>query len=179
MSGCTALQIRGFFFRLRLVLNGCQDCKIEYSDFQYDAPGKNHVLYVKNSARNHIENCKFHDKDNEGAFLIIRKEIEEDDEEDNNAEVIETKDNKVIRCEFTNHRFDDDGGESIVIGHSNQANNGLHTIVSNCWFHDLDADPETISIKSCGNIIENCLHENNDSMITVRHEYRASIILGR
>src|SRR5215203_2034678 len=70
-KGCTGLRIRGFFFRVRLVMNRCKDCKIEYSDFQYDAPGKNHVFYIEDSASNHIYNCKFHDKDNEGAFLII------------------------------------------------------------------------------------------------------------
>jgi hypothetical protein len=170
-SDCTGLQIRGFIFRVRFVMNRCQDCKVEYSDLKYDAPGKNHVFYLKDSARNHIYNCKFHDKDNEGAFLIIRIEKEEEEEGDNGATDIVTSDNVVERCEFCDHRFDNDGGESIVIGHSNQANDDLHTEISNCWFHDLDADPETISIKSRGNNIHNCLHEKNDSSFTVRHGY--------
>jgi hypothetical protein len=165
LKGCIGLQIRGFFFRLRLEMRECEDCKIEYSDFHYDTipSGTNrvHVLYIKDSARNHIHNCKFHDKDNEGVFLIIRK-VDMDSK-------VKTKDNIVERCEFCNHRFDDDGGESIVIGEANQADDDLHTEISNCWFHDLNADPETVSIKACGTNIHNCLHENNDSSFTVRH----------
>jgi hypothetical protein len=171
LKDCIGLQIRGFFFRLRLEMRECEDCKIEYSDFHYDTipsdTNRVHVLYIKDSARNHIYNCKFHDKDNEGVFLIIRK-VDMDSK-------VKTKDNIVERCEFCNHRFDDDGGESIVIGENNQANDDLHTEISNCWFHDLDADPETVSIKACGTNIHNCLHENNDSMFTVRHGFSTRI----
>jgi hypothetical protein len=159
--GCKKLQIIGFFFRLRFAMENCEDCKVEYSDFQYDTipPGTNrvHVFRLENGPRNRIYQCKFHDKDNSGYFLVIRGK--------------EAKRNVVERCEFCDHRFQDDGGESIVIGHSDQANERLETEISNCWFHDLKGDPETISVKSRGNYIHNCLHENNESSFTIRHGY--------
>lgn len=164
------LQIIGFFFRVRFVMDDCNDCSVKYSDFHYDTIPENedrvHVFILRDGARNQIYSCKFHDKNTEGAFLIIR---------DKNGRDTKTIENVVEQCEFCDHRFNADGGESIVIGNSDQKLHNLKTLVTRCNFHDLNADPETISIKSCGNRIENCVHEHNASSFVVRHGHTNTI----
>lgn len=61
------------------------------------------------------------------------------------------------------------GGEPLRIGLSKRSGCTFACIVRKCIFRDLKADPETISIKSAGNVVEDCYFINNKSMLTVRH----------
>jgi poly(beta-D-mannuronate) lyase len=152
---CKGLQIIGFFSRLPFVMDDCEDCKVDYCDFQYDKNDVD-VFILKNGVKDVISHCKFHDRETKGLFLKIQGE--------------DTKDNVVEACEFWGHRFPgDNGGEPIRIGNSDLSGCEFNTTVRYCHFHDLRGDPETVSIKSCGNVLENNLHENCKSNFTIRH----------
>jgi hypothetical protein len=79
-------------------------------------------------------------------------------------------------CIFENMDTDlDNGGEPLRLGNSEFSGCSFESIVRKCIFRNLKADPETISIKSANNIVEDCYHINNNSMITVRHGGLAEI----
>lgn len=138
-----------------VVLDRCVECKIEGEEFTDNSSGESQ-LRLKNCERCRIVNCKFHDKSTIGNFIEIVGE--------------RSRDNIIERCEFWDHTFDDrSGGEPIRIGTSHTSGCRFKTIVRNCYFHNLRADPETISIKSCENILENNLHENCRSNFVIRH----------
>jgi hypothetical protein len=79
-------------------------------------------------------------------------------------------------CIFENMDTDlKNGGEPLRLGNSQFSGCSFESTVRKCIFRNLKADPETISIKSAKNIVEDCYHINNESMITVRHGGLAEI----
>jgi len=114
------------------------------------------MLSLSNCQDCRVEGCKFHDKDTKGVGLKIAGE--------------HTKRIVVDDCEFYNLTYDqENGGEPIRIGNSHSSGVWFDCTVRNCYFHNLKADPETVSIKSCGNVIEDCRHENCRSSFVIRH----------
>jgi hypothetical protein len=109
-----------------------------------------------------VSKCKFHDKDTVGEALKIDGE--------------KTKDNIVEDCEWWDLSYDEGtGGEPVRLGNSRVSHLFINSIIRNCTFKDLRADVETISIKSCGNIIERCRHENCKSSMVIRHGHTNTI----
>ena len=136
-------------------LIGCTNCTIVGCDFSFNA-NKKTMLLLENCVECTITRCKFHDKSTIGQFIQILGE--------------NSKRNVIDNCEFYNHTFEaDNGGEAVRLGLSQYSGCSFDTRIKNCYFHDLRADAENISIKSCGNIIENNLFANNYSNVTFRH----------
>lgn len=103
-----------------------------------------------------IRRCIFRDKDTLGVALNITGE--------------ETKNVTVEYCLFENLTFSkDNGGEPLRLGNSQYSGCSFDSTIRRCIFRNLAADPETISIKSCNNVVEDCYFINNKSNVTVRH----------
>jgi hypothetical protein len=133
----------------------CINCTIVKCDFSFNADDKP-MLTLENCVDCTITRCKFHDKTTKGQFIKIKGE--------------KSKGNVIDHCEFSDHTFSaGNGGESLQIGLSPYSGCSFDTVVRKCYFHDLSADVECISIKSCGNVIENNLLANNNCNITFRH----------
>jgi Chondroitinase B len=114
------------------------------------------MLSLSNCQYCMIENCKLHGKSTKGVGIKIAG---------GNTKYIVVKD-----CELYDFTYNDDnGGEPMRIGNSQSSGCWFNTLVEKCNFHDLSSDPETISLKSCGNTVRNCLTSNNESNITIRH----------
>ena len=114
------------------------------------------MLLLENCVECKITRCKFHDKSTKGQFIKILGE--------------KSKRNVIDNCEFYNHTFDkENGGEAVRLGLSPYSGCSFDTRIKNCYFHNLRADVENISIKSSGNVIENNLFANNYSNVTFRH----------
>jgi hypothetical protein len=144
-----------------LSLSGKKDVLIRNCDFSVNKEGGT-MLTLSNCTGCRVENCKFHDKTTKGVGLKIAGPG--------------SKGNVVEGCEFYKMTYStDNGGEPMRIGNSHSSGVIMNTLVRNCYFHDLAADPETISIKCCGNIVENCRHENNKSSFVIRHGGFATI----
>jgi hypothetical protein len=142
-------------------LDGLTGYRVNAVTFTYDHDDEGEgagdgMLVLKNCVNCTISNCVFKDKSTKGNFITL---------------LGERSDHNVIdHCEFKNHTFDDrNGGESIRIGNSNFSSCSFNTTVQYCYFHDLRADKEDISIKSCGNVLQNNRHENCESSFTIRH----------
>jgi Chondroitinase B len=144
-------------------IENCVDCKILNCDFQYDESDTT-LLTLKNCVGNTISNCKFHDKTTKGLFVKIVGE--------------RTKDNIFEFNQFYNHTFNqENGGEPVRIGASEFSGCFFSTVFRYNHFHDLKADVETVSIKSCGNLLYRNQHgENNQSSFVIRHGYGNKII---
>jgi len=81
-----------------------------------------------------------------------------------------TKNVTVEYCIFENMTTDlSNGGEPIRLGNSQYSGCVFDSTIRKCIFRNLKADPETISIKSCGNLVEDNHFIENKSMVTVRH----------
>lgn len=81
-----------------------------------------------------------------------------------------TKNITVEYCIFEDMTFTEaNGGEPLRLGVSNQSGINFDCTVKNCIFRGLSSDPEAISIKTCGNKIEDNFFEDNRSNVTVRH----------
>ncbi len=114
------------------------------------------MLNLSNCQYCMIENCKLHGKSTKGVGIKISG---------SSTKYIVVKD-----CELYDFTFNDDnGGEPMRIGNSQSSGCWFNVLVEKCNFHDLSSDPETISLKSCGNTVRNCLTSNNESNITIRH----------
>jgi Chondroitinase B len=139
----------------RIEIEDCTNCKIIGCDFSYD--GEDEVMLILNNCVGCVvSDCEFHDKVKKGLFIKIVGE--------------KSKDNVIERCVFRDHTFpDDNGGESICIGNSACSSCEFNTTIRYCHFRNLKGDPETVSIKSCGNILENNIHEKCESNFTIRH----------
>jgi poly(beta-D-mannuronate) lyase len=131
-------------------------------DFQYDKAETDN-LELSNCVKCVVYNSKFHDKSTKGLFLKIRGP--------------KTKDNVIEYNEFWNHTFSaENGGEPVRIGNSDVSGCWFNTLVAFNHFHDLKADVETVSIKSCGNTLYRNLHENNQSSFVIRHGFANKLI---
>jgi Chondroitinase B len=81
-----------------------------------------------------------------------------------------TKNITVEYCIFEKMTFtEDNGGEPLRFGVSNQSGINFDSTVKFCIFRGLSSDPEAISIKSCGNTVEDSFFVDNRSNVTVRH----------
>jgi hypothetical protein len=81
-----------------------------------------------------------------------------------------SKDNVIEGCKF--YKFDYDGEENaepVRIGDSRLSHCSFNTTIKYCHFDHLKADVETVSVKSCGNVLENNKHENCRSSFVIRH----------
>jgi hypothetical protein len=136
-------------------IEDCTNCKIIGCDFSYDGDDEE-MLILNNCVGCVVSDCEFHDKIKKGLFMKIVGE--------------KSKDNVIERCMFRDNTFDgDNGGEPIRIGNSDCSGCEFNTIVRYCHFLNLRGDPETVSIKSCGNTLENNIHEKCESNFTIRH----------
>jgi Chondroitinase B len=115
-----------------------------------------------------ILKCTFRDKHNAGVALLI--------------DGAKSKNNKVVGCTFSDLTLSDEykkkwkdehgkavNAEPIRLGGSTISGCWSGTTVSWCLFDKLAADVETVSIKSCGNVLENNIHNDCDSNFTIRH----------
>jgi hypothetical protein len=138
-----------------VVLQGCTNCKIVNCDFSFDKAGKT-MLTLEDCKRCVISKCEFHDKTTAGLLINIKGK--------------NSKDNIIEGCRFSNFKFmGTENAEPIRIGESKYSGCRFKTIVRFCHFDHLEADVETVSIKSCGNILENNKHEDCKSSFVIRH----------
>jgi len=120
------------------------------------------MLHLSDCRGCKVSKCKFHDKNTVGVALKI--------------DGPKTKGNIVEDCEWSNLTYSEgNGGEPVRLGNSRVSHLFLDNIVRNCRFKGLSADVETISIKSCGNIIERCIQENCKSSFVIRHGHTNTI----
>src|SRR5687768_129769 len=142
-------------------LSNQKDIIIENVDF---------VANESDQAMLHLSDCqgcivrksKFHDKNTLGVGLKI--------------DGSKSKDNIVEDSDFYNLTYSaGNGGEPIRLGNSRQGYVFFNTTIRRCTFKNLAADAETISIKSCGNLVELCKHENCKSSIVIRHGHTNTI----
>jgi hypothetical protein len=138
-----------------VILNGCTDVTIIDCDFSFNKQG-NAMLTLENCKDCKILKSKFHDKTTEGNFIkIIGKK---------------SKKNLIEGCIFRKHTYSKgNGGEPVRIGESPDSGRSFRTKVRYCRFEKLEADPETVSIKSCYNTLEHNEHIDCDSNFTIRH----------
>jgi hypothetical protein len=151
-----------------VVIEGCTDCKIVNCDFSFNKEDET-MLTLKNCIRCVVSKCKFHDKDTAGLFLKIAGD--------------KSKDNIIEGCHFSEFTITEEerkrykkthddknlNAEPIRIGGSQFSGCRFNTTIRFCHFDHLKADVETVSIKSCGNILENNKHEDCESSFVVRH----------
>jgi hypothetical protein len=133
----------------------CTDCKIVKCDFSYNEKDQT-MLTLENCVRCTVSECDFHDKDTYGLMIKIIGE--------------KSKDNVIEGCKFSEFEYDgDENAEPVRIGDSRLSGCEFNTIIRYCHFDGLKADVETVSIKSCGNVLENNKHENCRSSFVIRH----------
>jgi len=143
------------FAKEGLTLKNCKNATIRNCDFTYNEAGKD-MLYLSDCQNCKILNNKFHDKNTKGLGIKVAGS--------------KTKDHLIENNEMYKLTYSaSNGGEPIRLGNSNTSGCYFNCIIRNNYFHDLAADPETVSNKSCGNIIENNRHENCKSSFVVRH----------
>src|SRR5215510_494397 len=141
--------------REAVTLKDCKDCTIDGCEFVYDRTDTT-LLTLSNCIGCKVLNSKFHSKSRKGLFLKIMG--------------AKSKDNLVEGNEFWDHTFSkENGGECMRVGNSNVSGCNFNTVVRKNLFHDVRSDVELISIKSCGNIIEDNDMQNNAGMVTIRH----------
>lgn len=145
----------------RVKFSNLENCTIQNVDFSSNE--SDHMVNASNLKNCKFINCKFHDKSTIGVAC--------------NMSGPGTSGNIFDGCEWYNLTYSaGNGGEPLRLGNSQYSGIWFNCTVRNCNFHDLKADVETISIKSCGNTVENCTFSNNQSNITVRHGGFAKII---
>jgi hypothetical protein len=136
-------------------VKNCTGCKIIKCDFSYNKKDET-MLILDNCVRCTVSECDFHDKNTYGLMIKIIGE--------------KSKDNVIEGCKFS--KFDYDGKENaepVRIGDSRLSGCHFNTTIKYCHFDGLKADVETVSIKSCGNVLENNKHENCRSSFVIRH----------
>jgi hypothetical protein len=141
----------------------CTNCTVENCTVKSEEKG--HMFVLQNCMGCTVKDSKFLDKMSEGCAVKV-------DGDANNEKTI-PKGNRFENCEWKNLRGKCE--EPLRIGDSRRGHLFYDTVVSNCKFIDLEADEETISIKSGGNTIENCIHRNCKSSITIRHGSKNTI----
>lgn len=144
-----------------VTISDCENCKIVNCDFSSNESG-DAMLHLSDCRGCTVSKCKFHDKDTVGVALKI--------------DGSKSKDNIIEDSDWSNLTYSEgNGGEPLRLGNSRVSHLFLNTIVRRCTFKGLSADVETISIKSCGNIIENCRHESCKSSMVIRHGHTNTI----
>jgi len=153
-------KLNGKTIKERVKLSGLKNVTIENVDFCSNE--KDHMVQASDLQKVTFKNCRFHDKSTVGCAV--------------NMTGTNTKDNVFDGCTWSNLTYSEgNGGEPLRLGLSSQANKFFNTTVKNCTFRELKADVETVSLKSCGNTIENCKHINCQSSFVVRHGHTNTI----
>lgn len=135
--------------------NKAENCKIVDCKFSFDEPDTD-MLILDNCQKCVVSKCTFEDKHSSGLFIKIRG--------------ADSQCNVIQGCTFSKFEFNgDENAEPIRLGGSEFSGCWFRTKVRYCHFNGLDADAETVSIKSCGNVLEHNKHENCDSNFTIRH----------
>lgn len=143
------------FDREGLTLKNCKNATIKNCDFSYNRTDKD-MLVLSDCQDCQILDNKFHDKNTKGLAIKITGAKTK-------GHLI--KGNEIFKLTYSKSN----GGEPIRLGNSNTSGCFFNCTVDGNYFHDLAADPETVSSKSCGNIITNNRHENCKSSFVVRH----------
>src|SRR5215212_3807940 len=142
-------------------VSGQKNVKIEGFDFRNDGADVK-LLNVTNCQDVVIRRCKFSGSDILGVTL--------------NVTGASTKRITIEYCIFENMKTTlSNGAEPTRLGNSQHSGCRFECIVRKCIYRNLAADPETISIKSANNIVEDCHFINNKSMVTVRHSGYATV----
>ena len=136
------------------VIDNCNDPakdKMTQSEYWIGLRGKN----------NRVDHCYFANKTVAG--IIVQIWLDEDGESYHNHHRIDHN--------FFGERplLGANGAEIIRIGHSWSSQNPSCTIVEDNVFYHCDGENETISVKSCENIVRRNLFYENRGSITLRH----------
>jgi Chondroitinase B len=145
-------------------LKNCDNCQLINCDFDGNSAKEGEKMLNFSDCRNcKVVKSKFHDRKTGGvAFNITGKK---------------TKDNIIEESEWENFSSQvENEAEPLRIGLSKQADVFFDTIVRKCTFRKIKAkEPECISIKSCGNLVEDCKFEDNTCSVVVRHGHTNTI----
>jgi hypothetical protein len=142
-------------------IKNCENVSIVNCHFTSNEPDQKQ-LNLSDCIRCKVINCEFHDKSTKGVALNITG--------------AKTKENLIENCKWYRLTYDKgNGGEPLRLGNSEYSHCSFNTTVRNCTFTGLTADVETISNKSCGNVIENCTQENCKSSFVCRHGHTMTI----
>ena len=153
-------KLKGKTIKERVKISGSN---LQIEDVDFCSNDKDHMVNVKSGKNITFRKCKFHGKSTEGVVLNITGN--------------ETKGVIVEDCEF----FDltskvDNGGETIRLGLSDQANKEFNCIVRGCKFDKIRTkEPELISIKSVGNLVEKNMFNDNTCSVVIRHGFDNTI----
>jgi hypothetical protein len=142
-------------------ISDCEKCTIVNCDFSNNDSGVD-MFVLDNCKECKVIKSKFHDKSTVGCAVKVDGE--------------KTRDNLFEECEWHDLSYNEgNGGEPLRIGNSRRSHLFFNTIVRNCTFRNLNADVETISIKSCGNKVEKCEQKNCKSSFVIRHGHTNTI----
>jgi Chondroitinase B len=153
-------KLKGKTIKERVKISG-SNMLIENVDFCSN--DKDHMVNVSSGKNITFRKCKFHGKSTEGVVLNITGS-------ETNGVIVED-------CEF----FDltsqvENGGETIRLGLSGQADKEFKCIVTGCKFNKIRTkEPELISIKSCGNLVEKNVFNDNTCSVVIRHGFNNTI----
>jgi parallel beta-helix repeat protein len=153
-------KLKGKIIKERVKISGSN---LLIEDVDFCSNDKDHMVNVKSGKKITFLKCKFHGKSTEGVVLNITGN--------------ETKGVIVEDCEF----FDltskvENGGETIRLGLSDQANKEFNCIVRGCKFDKIRTkEPELISIKSVGNLVEKNMFNDNTCSVVIRHGFNNTI----
>jgi hypothetical protein len=149
------------------ILRDRHNVKIINCTFKCDEEDED-LLHLDNCDGCVVLKCKFQGKHTAGLALLI--------------DGVKSKNNKVVGCTFSDLTLSDEykkkfkekhgkavNAEPIRLGGSPISGCWFGTTVNWCLFDKLNADVETVSIKSCGNVLENNKHNDCKSSITIRH----------
>lgn len=137
-------------------VSGQSKTKIEGFDFTNNSGKDLKMLNVTNCQDVIVRRCRFSGKNLVDVAL--------------NVTGANTKRVIIEYCIFENMTSAvSNGGEPIRLGNSQHSGIRFECIVRKCIFRNLNADPETISLKSVGNEVCDNYFINNKSMVTVRH----------
>lgn len=137
-------------------ISGQKNVKIEGFDFRNNSGKDLQMLRVTNCQDVIIRRCKFTGTNLLDAVLNVTGP--------NTKRVI------IEYCIFEDLTTQlSNGGEPTRLGISPDSGCRFACIVRRCIYRNNEADPETISIKSVDNVVEDCHFIKNKSMVTVRH----------
>src|SRR5215212_5380839 len=153
-------KLKGKTIKVRVKISG-SNLLIENVDFCSN--DKDNMVKVEHGKNITFRKCKFHGKSTEGVVLNIVGGG--------------TKGVIVEDCEF----FDltsqvENGGETIRLGLSKIADKEFNCIVRGCKFNKIRTkEPELISIKSVGNLVEKNVFNDNTCSVVIRHGFNNTI----
>ena len=122
---------------------------------------------VLNGTRVTVENCFFSHKHSVGQMVSFSK----------SASNVGIPDEHLIKnCYFGNITNQTGNGyEAIRMGSSTYCFENSRTVVEGCFFEKCDGEGETISVKTCENIVRNNTLYNTNGAIVLRHGDRSDI----